>query len=206
MSANRLLELELRRLPAVAGVGFHDEPDHLVVHVLINDAKLAHRLDVRRLVAKKVREHIEERPDQAFVIEFELLPTVRTARPSRVQIIAVTGDVHDGEVEVHLARAGLRSVGRSAGVSSSAVANATFAALNDLGTSLPFRLDRIHEGDAGASIVVLARAGNGEERRYGLAGGPSPLDAACRATLHALNRYLERDEAWQPLEVSKTDA
>lgn len=191
------LELQLRRLPGVVGVGFHDDDDVVIVQVLTDEENIAHRSELRRQVTTRVRGHLGDRSEQSIVLEFEVVPRAGTIVHERVQLLGVTANEAAGEVEVQLAHAEQRVVGRSAGVSSSAAANATVVALRHLGTDVPFRLDLVDGTYAGGSVVVLARTGHASERRYGLADGASPLDAASRATLHALNRYLEGNDAWR---------
>lgn len=184
------LEFKLRRLPGVAAVGFENGgEDDIVVHVLLEEHQAAQPHDVRRQVAHAVREHFE-RP---AVVEVGVLPEAGQMRPARVQVLAVRADQSRLGIEIHLAHRGRRTVGRAPTVSPRSAAAATIEALTRLGASVPFRVDTIQSGTDGGPVVVMASGERAEWRHYGIAYGRTPEDAACRAALHALNRYLERD-------------
>lgn len=181
-----VLELELRRLPNVAFVGFLDRADSTVVQVLALSAADPSAL---RLSAERVcRAHL----DRPFVVEI-----ASGTRPSRVRLLDVqvrAGHNGDGdEVEVHLGYEGIRTVGRApakAGDPTSA-ASATFEALQRMGAKLPFRVEAaaLFEHVLGEGVMLVFASDDAGER-YGVAAGANVEQAAVRATLHAFNRYL----------------
>jgi hypothetical protein len=177
-----LLELELRRLPDVAFVGFHEREDALVVQVLALTSRDAGTL--RAQVGRACQAHL----DRPFVVEI-----TGATRPTRIRLL----DVHlvhhepDVEVEVHLGYEGVQTVGRASGGDPTAAAAATFEALQRLGANVPFRVEAaaLFEHVLGEGVMlVLASEQSGQ--RYGVAAGATVEQAAARATLHALNRYL----------------
>ena len=178
-----LLELELRRLPRVAFVGFQDRPDTLLVQVLAlgNPDPGALRASAERAC----RAHL----DRPFVVEI-----AGGTRPSRIRLLDVQlrRDVDDDvEVEVHLGYEGVHTVGRARGGDPTAAAVATFEALQRLGAKVPFQVEAaaLFEHVLGEGVMlVLGSEQSGQ--RYGVAAGASIEQAAVRATLHALNRYL----------------
>lgn len=182
MKAIDLLELELRRLPNVAFVGFHERTDALVVQVL---ALASPDPGLLRIQAERAcRAHL----DGPFVVEI-----AGGTRPSRIRLLDVQlrTDRDDVEVEVHLGYEGVHTVGRARGGDPTAAAAATFQALQRLGAKVPFQVEAaaLFEHVLGEGVMlVLGSEQSGQ--RYGVAAGASVEQAAVRATLHALNRYL----------------
>ena len=183
MKALDLLELELRRLPQVAFVAFHERADTLVVQVLAlaNPDPGALRTQAERAC----HAHL----DRPFVVEI-----AGGTRPSRIRLLDVQlrqDRDDDVEVEVHLGYEGVHTVGRARGGDPTAAAAATFEALQRLGAKVPFQVEAsaLFEHVLGEGVmVVLGSEQSGQ--RYGVAAGASIEQAAVRATLHALNRYL----------------
>lgn len=176
-----LLELELRRLPNVAYVGFTDRPDTLVVQVL---ALATPDPGALRIQAERAcRAHLE-RP---FVVEI-----AGGSRPSRIRLLDVQlVKEEEVQVEVRLGYEGMCTVGRARGNDPTAAASATFEALQALGADVPFQVEAaaLFEHVLGEGVMlVLGSEHSGQ--RYGVAAGASIEQAAVRATLHALNRYL----------------
>jgi hypothetical protein len=183
MKSLDLLELELRRLPNVAFVGFHERTDALVVQVL---ALASPDPGIVRTQAERIcRAHLEG----PFVVEI-----AGGTRPSRIRLLDVqlrADREDDVEVEVHLGYEGVHTVGRARGGDPTAAAAATFEALQRLGAKVPFRVEAaaLFEHVLGEGVMlVLGSEQSGQ--RYGVAAGVSVEQAAVRATLHALNRYL----------------
>jgi hypothetical protein len=109
----------------------------------------------------------------------------------RVALLGV--HVVDGgrEVEVHLGHEARRTVGRGRAGRTSSTVLATLEALQDLGWALPFTLRttvRLGLGVDGAVAVVLGGPGGD---RLGLGRAATPDHATVKATLQALNRFLE---------------
>lgn len=178
-----LLELELRRLPNVAYVGFHDRTDAMVVQVLGlgSPDPVALRAAVERLCRVQL--------DRPFVVEL-----AGATRPSRIRLLEVA--LHQeasepDEVEVHLSFEGVRTVGRGKAGDPTDAAIATIDALERLGAKVPFRVTAaaLFEHVLGEGVMLIFGSPSVGER-YGVAAGTTVEQAAVRATLHALNRYL----------------
>ena len=188
------LELELRRLPGVVGVGYSDEGDTVVLHVLA-DIPHAGPSELRRQVSQRARAHL----DRPLVIELEDMtvagsPPVRY--PARVRLEGVRVEKFSQELDVHLALGNRRAVGRGEAGSPAEAAAATLEALATLGAELPFRIDAAtaslrHSPDH--AVVVVLEPDARSPKLYGVARASTMEEAAARATLHALNRYLSRD-------------
>lgn len=176
-----LLELELRRIPDVAFIGFGGDAD--TVHVQVFASAASDPASVRFRAERICRMHLE----QPFSIEI-----AGGSRPSRIRLLEVhLREGVDDEVEVHLGFEGLRTIGRAKGTDPTAAASATFDALHGLGATVPFHVEAaaLFEHVLGEGVMlVLASETSGP--RYGVAAGVSIEQAAVRATLHALNRYL----------------
>lgn len=187
-----VLELELRRLPGVVGVGYSDEGDTVVLHVLA-DVPAAGPSELRRQVSQRARAHL----DKPLVIELEDMADQGTPRrPARVRLEGVRIDGFSQELDVHLGLGAHRVVGRGQAGSPADAAAATLDALAELGADLPFRIDAAtaalrHSPDH--AVVVVLEPDSRSPKLYGVARAPSMEEAAARATLHALNRYLSRD-------------
>jgi len=128
-------------------------------------------------------------------------PTDATAEPAgadqRVRLLAVLTFPDTDELEVHLTYAGRRIIGRataSRGVLG--VVEATLDGLREFAPDLhltPVWAREVEGGGAaeGDMHLVGCELHTAEgARRNGLASGASPIEAAARATLHALNRSL----------------
>jgi hypothetical protein len=174
-----LLELELRRLPHVSFVGYLERPDALVVQIVAQHAPDTDAL--RHQAERTCRAHL----DGPFVVEMSG-PT----RPTRIRLLDVQTPTPDA-VEVHLAFAGARGIGRAVGCDPTAAASATFGALQELGATVPFEVEAaaMFEHVVGEGVMLVLRSDE-VGQRYGVASGPNVVHAAARATLHALNRYL----------------
>lgn len=179
-----VLELELRRLSSVSFVAFDDSVEPVIVQVIAPTA--ADPALLRSQAERTCRAHL----DRTFVVEI-----VAGTRPSRIRLLEVHVRPRDtdgaDEVEVHLALEGLRTVGRAPGSDPTAAASATFDALQGLGARVPFHVEAaaLFEHVLGEGVMlVLASEQSGH--RYGVAAGANVEQAAVRATLHALNRYL----------------
>lgn len=194
------LELELRKLPEVVAVGFEGaaSDDSLVlVHLLVSDPSSRatveeQALDLARLhLGRPLRVVVS--PDGGDGVSASVLTGgiggVRL--PSRVQLVAVSL-VDDGEaVEVTLGHGDQHAVGRGAPASPTGAVTAALAALRQLGWSVPFQVVsavRLAVGTAGAVLVHLI-APDGE--RLGISIGENSEHAAAKATLQALNRWLD---------------
>jgi hypothetical protein len=186
------LELELRRLPGVLAVGFAETAGFVIVELQAGpDAADELARDATVLATK----HIGERSAVEIVRWGDGPP-----RPNetRLRVIEVTTDPAGGDLAVHLARGEERAVGRASTthgllgvVEATVYAIRTF--LPDL-TYLP-GWARTIETTPDRRFLVVASVTDPEARIHlrGAAEGGSPLDAAARATLAALNRTISRE-------------
>jgi hypothetical protein len=118
----------------------------------------------------------------------------------RARLLAVLAFPDTDELEVHLILEGRRTIGRAA--ASSGIIGAVEATLDAIrGLGAPFEprarwarsLDDTNEDDDRVVVAVaLEGVDNEAALQYGLAAGASPIDAAARSTLDALNRRLAR--------------
>ena len=116
----------------------------------------------------------------------------------RVRLLAVLTFPDTDELEVHLTLEGRRTIGRAA--ASRGLLGAVEAATDAVRAFVPElsfvpSWARTLEATPGQPfLVAVGLIGDEEsEARHGLAGGNSPIEAAARATLHALNRTLSTD-------------
>jgi hypothetical protein len=122
----------------------------------------------------------------------ELAPT----RERRVRLLAVLTFPDTDELEVHLTLAGKRAIGRAA--ASRGLLGAVEATVDAIRVFVP-DLDataswaRTLESSSGEPFLVAVGLLTAGSSRHGLATGGSPIEAAGRATLHALNRIVARD-------------
>ena len=187
------LELELRRLPGVVGVGFGAEASGTVVHLFAPGT--GSREELRRRAAQLAQAHL----DSGAQIEIDDgRGPVEPAEAGRVRLLAVRLDPEEGEVEVHLSHDDRRTVGRGSARSLKSAAEATIDALVKLGASIPFRVGEVVAiGQEGVQTVLVAlEATVGDGVRHGAADGSRLEEAAARATLHALNRWLSGPEGF----------
>jgi hypothetical protein len=119
--------------------------------------------------------------------------------PERPRLLAVLSFPDTDELEVHLVFAGNRTIGRAPAKDGLVGAvEATLEAIRGLGIGLApnagwaLTLESGDEGSLVAAAIDLpdTNAETGSVRLYGLASGSSPIDAAARATLDAVNRRL----------------
>jgi hypothetical protein len=115
----------------------------------------------------------------------------------RARLLAVLAFPDTDELEVHLILDGRRTIGRA--VSSNGLmgaVEATIAAIHELGATIQPRAvwaRQIENDEDERSVIAVAIDGAGDNDAptdYGIAAGASPIDAAARSTLDALNRRL----------------
>ncbi|HEX5095624.1 MAG TPA: hypothetical protein VFX21_06420 [Acidimicrobiia bacterium] len=129
--------------------------------------------------------------DVALTIESE----EATRRP---RLLAVLAFPDTDELEVHLILEGRRTIGRAAASRGLVGAvEATIDAVRGLGAPIEPRARWARAlDDTGDERVLVAVALDHDDEaatiNYGLAAGASPIDAAARSTLDALNRKLSR--------------
>ncbi len=115
----------------------------------------------------------------------------------RARLLAVLAFPDTDELEVHLILEGKRTIGRAtASAGLVGAVEATIDAVRGLGA--PFdphakwarALDDTADDDRVVVAVALQEGDDEMPLQYGLAAGASPIDAAARSTLDALNRRL----------------
>jgi hypothetical protein len=198
------LELELRRIPSVTGVGLTTDDDGLVVYVSAEGVS-ADRTSLRSTIAQQIRGLV----DGPVAIEIDHIakpasvpsdePASGFHRPPRVRLVDVEVEGYTSDVVVRLTHAGRQSVGRGEAGSPADAARATMRALNALGAKVPFSVRAIESPvgtTADRAVVVMLEGDDERAQRYGIARAHTLEEAACRATLHALNRYLADTRAF----------
>jgi len=186
------LEIVLRRLPGVLGVGFTDDDDALVVHI---EADLT---SGRAALRRQVVQHARAAVTRPVVVDIHEAQTAAVGDRGRVKLVAVRIERFTQDLEVHLAHRGVQTIGRGTAGSPADAVDATIRALVDLGAELPFRIEAASapvDGEAEQAVIVILEPERDGGTRYGVARGDSVEEAAARATLHALNRYLSRGPA-----------
>jgi hypothetical protein len=119
------------------------------------------------------------------------------AREQRVRILAVLTFPDTDELEVHLTFEGRRIIGRA--VASSGILGVVEAMVDGLKVFVP-RLEyspswaRELEDERDVHLVAVELRAV-DSRRLGIAAGASSIEAAARATLHALNRSISKQLA-----------
>jgi hypothetical protein len=114
----------------------------------------------------------------------------------RMRLLAVLSFPDTDELEVHLILDGRRTIGRApASRGLVAALDATLAAVKDFGFSLdpsPQWARGLESTAEEALVAVALDEGSGGGVLYGVASGATPIDAAARATLDAINRKATR--------------
>ena len=116
-------------------------------------------------------------------------------RPApRVVLMSVQSRPETGELEVHLRHHDRRTVGRGPlARAGAAAADATLDALRDLAEALAHRVAWVRTVDTLPNrqfLVAVSLTRTDDTPVYGIASGPSPIEAAARATLAACNRDI----------------
>ena len=203
MSTIDELELELRQLRGVTFVGVLETAATVVIQLGVEPG-IDHALLLAE--ARRLAELHIAGPLRIELTSMAGEPDLHAAK-GRVQLLVVLPWPERQEVEVHLAQAGRRTVGRVEAGGPIQAARATLLALEALGNPTPFEVKsaiRLEEfsvkgtgenGEAGPVEDVVAVALESTEshiRRFGTSAGRTVEEAAARATLNALSRYLER--------------
>jgi hypothetical protein len=114
----------------------------------------------------------------------------------RMRLLAVLSFPDTDELEVHLILDGRRTIGRApASRGLVAALDATLAAVKDFGITLdpsPQWARGLESTAEEALVAVALDEGPGGGVLYGVASGATPIDAAARATLDAINRKTTR--------------
>ena len=181
-------ELELRSLPGVLNVALEPDGGDGVnsVTLLVYGPNARETQTVAQQIANLYF------PEARIIVESaneELKPTTTTG--ARVVLERAEFDPLSGGCEVELSYAGRRAVGHTGSGPLIGGAEATLAALGDLGFDIPFTLLSVTNVTALRSwpvIVALRSRENGDDR-FGVAQADEDVVAAAKATLDALNRF-----------------
>ena len=210
------LELELRKLPGVRAAGFTDRDDLLLVQVQVmgddppanlplTATRIAYRHSEKPVAVEIVRWRDSTVPtlaEAASPPEVPARPVVATVATSetpggdeRVRLLAVLTFPDTDELEVHLTHGGRRIIGRAvASKGTLGVVEATIDGLRAFAPSIEFTpawARALEEpDDRETSVVACEMLASDGSRRLGVAAGASPIEAAARAALHALNRSI----------------
>ncbi len=179
-------EVELRQLAGVLGVGIRPGAGRLEVCVVVEPAA---ELDE---VAQRAEELASYMLPWPVELEVGRVACVVDRRFERVRLVSVRPGPGDEGLEVALYWNGTDAVAAEPGRGPEAAAEATLAALRGLGAKLPYSVARAtrnptEQGEA--VLVVLVPDGEGPAR-FGAATGRDDEEAASKATLDALNRFL----------------
>jgi hypothetical protein len=139
---------------------------------------------------------VEGAPEAAVAVA-PAVPEPRPApREQRVRLLAVLTFPDTDELEVHLTFEGRRIIGRA--VASNGILGVVEAMVDGLRVFVP-RLEftpswaRVLNDDGkDAHVVACELIAPDDSRRLGIAAGASAIEAAARATLHALNRSIAK--------------
>ncbi len=153
-----------------------------------------------------VQEEEESEPDESFPNNFDYEPSnvidvnemekaESLERAPRTRLLAVLTFPDTDELEVHLSYKGRRGIGRAP--ASRGVLGASEAAIEALRTWAPdIEYEAVwarpmENGDGRKQYLVATELNDPANKTlHGLATGASPIEAAARSTLHALNRTI----------------
>jgi hypothetical protein len=186
------LELELRRLRGVLSVGFTDTPGLLVVELQTGP-------EADDDVARAATLLVDARAGRRAVVEVVRWGDGPPApREQRLRLVDVTADPAAGDLAVHLACGEDEAIGRAATPHGLlGVVEATVHAIRTFLPDLRYLPGwaRTIETTADRRFLVVASVTDPDARSHlrGVAEGGSPLEAAARATLAALNRTISRE-------------
>jgi hypothetical protein len=123
-------------------------------------------------------------------------PAAEHEPTSRMRLLAVLSFPDTDEVEVHLILDGRRTIGRApASRGLVGAIDATMSAVRDFDPALnatPRWARALESTEEAALVAVALDEPEGERVLYGVAPGTTPIDAAARATLDAINRRITR--------------
>ncbi len=187
-------ELELRALPGVVNVGFHysEKGDVDAVSLVVQGPDAA----AVRVVAKQIVSLYF--PTATISIEEmkTLAPSaaVGIVSANRVTLVRADFNSHVGSCEVHVSLGGRIGIGHSKNGPLIGGAEATLDALRHLDIDVPFYLvSSVNIATSrGWPVIVTLRPTFNDLDRLGIAQADTELLSSAKATLSALNRYLDR--------------
>jgi hypothetical protein len=183
------LELELRLLPGVVGVGFSNE-DERVADVTITAREPEG--DLVSTAERIARAYRTAATVALVVLDAPIGPPPAPVPPQtlleRVRLVAAGCD-EQGVSQVHLSVSGQECIGRAAGGPLVGAAAATLEALAQLGIGSGVTLSSVStvSGLASSPVRVILDRPTGDAW-VGFAQATSDPESACRATLDAFNR------------------
>lgn len=182
-------ELELRSIPGVVAVSVERDGAGVAFAVTLHDAGTQHQRT--ETLAKQVLSFYY--PQAKLKVEPISLAAEKSHRPPRVIIERADLLEGDADAEVRLAWAGASGLGRAGSGPLIGGAQATLDALRDLGLDVPFSLMSATAIPLSNSwpVVVVLRSAQSKAELMGIAHAPDQVWSAARATLDALNRFLE---------------
>ncbi|MHB1209239.1 MAG: hypothetical protein ACYC1I_05980 [Acidimicrobiales bacterium] len=183
------LELELRSLPGVLSVSitYDDRDDVDVVTLLVIGAELDSTRSEAHLILSLYYD------DATLVIEEANDAIIQMSRDhSRVAIVDAQLDHATGTAQVQLQYNGRTGIGHSASGPLIGGADATLAALRDLGIEVPFSLLSVNSVSLMNRwpVIVTLRSTRSDNDRMGIALSEGELLSSVKSTLNALNRFL----------------
>lgn len=187
------LELELRRLRGVLAVGFVESEGLLLVELQAGPEAYPELARDATLIANQA-----EGPVAVEVVRWG--DRENGPRETRLRFVEIVNDPAAGELQVRLALRDAEGVGRaSTDRGLLAPVEATVAAIRAFLPELRFvpGWARVVETTPDRRFLVVASVTDPDtqEHRRGAAEGASPVAAAARATLAALNRTIAPDLA-----------
>lgn len=187
--ADEDFELELRNLHGVVNVGMTraENGDVVGVALLANDGD---RGEIQVAASQIASLYY---PDAAVTVErLAEGSTAGATRDSRVVLVSADYDAVDGACEVKLSYNGRMGIGRSVSGPMIGGAEATLAALRDMGYQIPFTLLTVNSVSNGkdSPVLVTLRSLANDADRFGVARSEDDLYSAVKATLDSLNRFL----------------
>lgn len=182
-------ELELRTLPGVVNVGMsrRDSGEVGEVKLLVSGSDAT----ATRTVANQIASLYY--PDAVVSVDRAVTESSASFRDNnRVALVRADYDTSEGTCEVQLAFNGRMGVGRAVSGPLIGGAEATLAALRDLGYDIPFSLMTVTSVTNGKDwpVVVTLRSLSNDADRFGIARSDDDMVSAVKATLDSLNRFL----------------
>lgn len=182
-------ELEMRSLPGVLNVGItHRENGDVGGVTLVVYGQDA--ASIRSVALQIVSLYYPEAVVSVEDVSYSMTP--RGEEINRVALVRVDFDTDQGVCEVQLSYGGRVGVGRSKSGPLVGGAEATLAALEDIGFKVPFYLVEVTNVMTvrGWPVIVTLRSLSNEGDRLGIAQSDNEMVGSARATLDALNRFL----------------
>ncbi|MDE3044170.1 MAG: hypothetical protein KGJ10_05025 [Acidobacteriota bacterium] len=182
-------ELELRSIPSVVAVSVERDELGAANVVTLHDAGT--QLARTETLARQVLSFYY--PQAKLIIEPIALSAQMNHRPPRVIIERADVTPGDAGAEVRLTCNGATGTGRAGSGPLIGGAQATLDALRDLGMEVPYSLMSASAVPLSNSwpVIVVLRSNVSRAELMGIAHAPDEIWSAARATLNALNRYLD---------------